>query len=87
PDLDRKQVANSLARISKTVNELGENFVSNYRKTKNIDEAKIYDDSKKYLENRMGAAVTIHSTEDSMLFDPKKKAQFALPFKPALYFE
>ncbi|MDA4111129.1 MAG: leucine--tRNA ligase [Thaumarchaeota archaeon] len=87
PDVDKKLIANLLTKISKTMNELGGNFLENYKKTGKIEEAKIYEESKRYLENRIGVGITIHMSTDSKKYDPKNKAGFAQPFKPALYFE
>jgi len=86
-DIDKKSVANTLNRLSKTINELGEDFLESYKKSKRPDEESVYEISKKYLGSRLGVNVIVFGRNGESFYDPKKKAPFALPFKPALYFE
>ncbi|MDA4129785.1 MAG: leucine--tRNA ligase [Thaumarchaeota archaeon] len=86
-DLDKKLVANLLGRITKSINELGESFILNYKKCEVLDERKIYDESKEYLEDKLDTSLFVHSGDEPNKYDPKKKSAYSLPFKPALYFE
>jgi leucyl-tRNA synthetase len=87
PELEKKTVVAQLSRVSKTINELGENFIENYKKAGKIDEVAIYKEAVDYLGNRMGVKITIYESGESNIYDPKNKSGFASPFKPALYFE
>ena len=87
PDIDKKLVANTLNRLSKTINELGEDFLENYRKSKHLDEKLVYETAQKYLGSRLGVSVNVQGNDEQNIYDPKNKVSFALPFKPALYFE
>ena len=87
PDIDKKLVANTLTRLAKTINELGEDFLESYRTSKDLQEKLVYESAQKYIGNRLGVRVTVHGRNEQKVYDPKKKAPFALPFKPALYFE
>jgi len=88
PEVSKKEVANALPKITKTINELGESFIQDYsQNASKIDELKIYTAASKYLESELGVEITIHSPDEALKYDPKDKAKFALPFKPALYFE
>jgi len=87
PDLEKKVVVGQLSRVSKAINELGENFLGNYKKTGKLDESGIYKEAGTYLGNRLGVEVIVHSSGELNAYDPKNKSAFATPFKPALYFE
>jgi leucyl-tRNA synthetase len=88
PDIPKKDVANLWPRIVKILNELGDNFIDSYSKiTSGIDEERIYGDAISYLEREIGAKIVLQNALDSEKYDPREKAKFALPFKPALYFE
>jgi len=87
PDIDKKTVSTMMTRISKSINELGDDFLENYRAAKEIDERAIYEDSKNYLSTRLGVFTTVSGGAEEIQYDPRKKASFSLPFKPALYFE
>ncbi len=87
PDIDKKTVSTMMTKISKLINELGPDFLDSYSKTKNFDEKSVYSESIKYYEDRFGAAVQVKQAGVEVGYDPKNKSAFALPFKPALYFE
>jgi leucyl-tRNA synthetase len=87
PTADRKEVAASATRISKLINELGEEFIGNYLKLKKMDEENVYEQGRGYLEKQLGLKVVVHSADEARKYDPKGKAKFATPFRPALYIE
>lgn len=88
PQLPKRDLANIAPRVTKILHELGENFIENYsRIPDSVDEAKIYVNALPYIEKEVGVKITIQKADDASRYDPKKKANFALPFKPALYFE
>ena len=87
PNIDKKVVSAMLARLSRLINELGTDFVDSFDKTSGFDEKAVYEESKKYLAKRLGVDVSIEGSKGEAKYDPKKKADIALPFKPALYFE
>ncbi len=87
PSLEKKTVSTAMTRISKSMNELGNEFLDNYKTAKGFDEKVVYEESQIYLGNRLNVVTKVFGEEDESKYDPKKKAAFALPFKPALYFE
>jgi len=87
PYIDKKLVANMLNRLSRTINELGEDFLDSYKKSKHLDEKSVYEKAQKYLGSRLGVSVIVSGSEEHDLYDPKNRATFALPFKPAVFFE
>jgi leucyl-tRNA synthetase len=55
-----------------------------------FDEAKAVKDAAGFLTTEAGcpnAEVSVYSEQDADIFDPKAKAKFARPFKPAIYLE
>jgi leucyl-tRNA synthetase len=88
PDVPKKDAASMLPKIMKTLNEIGDTFAKMYAGVgAGFDEDKSYSKALDYIEQELGAKVKVHSDKDSEKYDPKQKAKFALPFKPALYLE
>jgi leucyl-tRNA synthetase len=87
PDVDKREAATVLNKISKNINELGETFLTNYRSIEEISEERVYAETLDYIEKQLGLKVSIHPAEELGKYDPKGKAKYALPFKPALYLE
>lgn len=87
-DVPKKDAANMLPKITKVLNELGEDFIKSYLEIANVfDEGKVYSGSSNYLMDELGVSMVIHKDDEREKFDPKQKAIFALPLKPALYLE
>ena len=80
-------IANTLNRMARTINGLGEDFLEGARKSKNLHEKLVYETAQKYLGSRLGVSVIVQGRDEQNVYVPKEKAAFALPFKPALYFE
>jgi len=87
PDIDKKVVSSMLIRLSKSINELGNEFLGNYERSKRFNEMQVYKEAMNYLGKRLGVQVGVEGGNGEVMYDPKKKAAYALPFKPALYFE
>jgi hypothetical protein len=87
PDVEKKDVANAMNKIAKNVNELGDTFLDNYRKSEAIIETTLYHGAAAYLQKQIGLSITVHPANEAKQYDPKGKAKFAMPFKPALYIE
>lgn len=85
--LDKKEVVNALSKLSKIMNELGQNFLDNYTKLDSLSEFELYNSTSRYLAKQLGVRVVVHAAQDSNIYDPKSKAKFSLAFKPALYIE
>ncbi|HYB03874.1 MAG TPA: class I tRNA ligase family protein, partial [Nitrososphaerales archaeon] len=87
PELEKKTVSAAMTRISKSINELGEDFLENYQAAEGFEERVVYEESARYLKNRLNVVAAVSGGGEEVSYDPKNKAVFALPFKPALYFE
>ena len=88
PEVPRKDIANMLPKITKMINELGDDFIKSYAANiGEFNEEKTYSSASNYLEEELRLRVVVHREEEQDKFDPKQKAKFALPLKPALYLE
>jgi leucyl-tRNA synthetase len=87
PASDRKEVAAAASKISKLINELGEEFIGNYLKSEMLNEKSMYEQGVGYLEKQLGLKVVVYSADEARKYDPKGRAKFATPFRPALYIE
>lgn len=88
PEIPKKEIADLLPRLARTLNELGESFADSFLEFSNsIDEFRIYKDASLYLERELEIQLDIQHAEEKEKYDPKGKAKFAIPFKPSLYFE
>lgn len=52
-----------------------------------INERKTFTDAQRFFAKELNTHVEVHSEEDEDLYDPKKKAQLAEPYRPAIYIE
>jgi leucyl-tRNA synthetase len=87
-EVDRKQIASALTKISKELNELGEQFANDLKKSsRKVEEEKVYREATSYLERELGLKLSVHSWDESGKYDPKNRATQALPFKPAIFLE
>jgi len=86
PELDKKTVSAMLSKLSKSINEFGEDFLELYRLSRDLNEGTVYLDSRNYLAEKLGTEISVESAS-APGYDPKKKSAYAIPFKPALYFE
>ncbi len=87
PEIEKKDAATAASKISKTINELGETFLENYRKTEGVIETTLYYGASASLQKQLSLEIVVHAANEAKKYDPKGKAIFASPFKPALYIE
>lgn len=88
PAVPKSEVAGLVPKMIKTLNQLGEQFLDAYLKVKDdLMEDTVYRRASSYLQRELGVKVHVQGASDSGRYDPKQKARFAIPFKPALYFE
>ncbi|MDG6994800.1 MAG: leucine--tRNA ligase [Nitrososphaerota archaeon] len=86
-EVDRKTASNSFTRITKMLNELGEEFLKGYEKSAGLDERVAYSDSRSYLQRQLGLSVVVHPWDEEEKYDPRNRSTQSLPFKPALFLE
>jgi len=82
-----KEIANFVQKALKEVNRMPQDRRGRVLKMKALEEKAVIEDAKDFLKQRLKAQVVVYSEEDSQRYDPKNKAAFSMPFKPAIYIE
>jgi leucyl-tRNA synthetase len=82
-----KDIAVLVPKIIKTTTKLSSNRKANMTKIQNIDEKESIQNALNFLKDRFGAEVKVYSEEDKNRYDPKNRAQMAIPYQPAIYIE
>jgi leucyl-tRNA synthetase len=52
-----------------------------------VDENKVLKEAADFFKRELNAEVSVYSEEDLKRYDPKKRAQLAKPYRPAIYIE
>ncbi len=82
-----KDVASLVPRMLKSMTKLSTERKTNLLKMGGVDEKCIVDDAIKFLRIKFNAEFTVYGEDDKARFDPKGRAQMAMPGQPALYIE
>ncbi|MGA2875703.1 MAG: leucine--tRNA ligase, partial [Nitrososphaerales archaeon] len=77
-DVEKKDIANAMNKIAKNINELGDTFLDNYRKSEGIIETTLYHGAAIYLQKQIDLSITVHPANEVKQYDPKGKAKFAM---------
>jgi leucyl-tRNA synthetase len=88
--IPKKEAADSLPKISETINDFGEQFFTALEETgwSTADkEAAIYSGSADHLKRKLNLEIFVSRADEKAIYDPKSRARNALPFKPALFLE
>jgi len=89
PDLKKiaKQVAAFAGQIVDEVNRISDERKKKLLKVEVIDENETLKEAEDFFKRELNAEVSIYMEEDSRRYDPKKRAQLAKPYRPAIYIE
>ena len=63
--VEKKDAANAMNKIAKNINELGESFLDNYRKSEGIVETTLYHGAATYLQKQIGLSITVHPANEA----------------------
>jgi leucyl-tRNA synthetase len=74
-------------RVIKLQYELGEELAARLASMKGFDEFSILSAASAFLSSELGIEVKVFKADQKDIYDPAKKANGALPFKPAFYLE
>ena len=80
-----KELSQFVGKLPSDIKKL--NDQDKHRFLLKLDEKASLQQSKDYLEQVFSCSVTIFSADDAERYDPAGKARFAVPLRPALYFE
>ncbi|MEM3596735.1 MAG: leucine--tRNA ligase [Candidatus Bathyarchaeia archaeon] len=82
-----ERVAKFLNQILDDVNRMPEERKQRLMQIKEIDEHQTLKSAEKFFRKELKAEIYIYNEEDPECYDPKKRAQQAKPFRPAIYIE
>ncbi len=75
PDVEKKDAANAMNKIAKNINELGESFLDNYRKSEAIIETTLYFGAAMYLQKQVGLSITVHPANEAKQYRSEGQGQ------------
>jgi leucyl-tRNA synthetase len=82
-----KDIAVLVPKIIKAVTKLSLNRKANMIKIQKSDEKQVIENALEFLKDRFNTEVQVYSEEDKERYDPKNRAQMAMPYQPAIYIE
>ncbi|HIJ08344.1 TPA: class I tRNA ligase family protein, partial [Candidatus Bathyarchaeota archaeon] len=82
-----KDAAALIPRLIKTLNKIPQERKRSIIRTEGINENRVFTEALSFLRERFNSEITVFSEEDKEKFDPKKRAQLAIPAQPAIYIE
>jgi leucyl-tRNA synthetase len=89
PDLraNAEKVAKFAAQIADEINRTSEETKQRRMKSGVTDENEALEEARLFLHKELGAEIHVYHEEDSERHDPKNRAQFAKPYRPAIFVE
>ena len=82
-----KDAARLVPKTIKAMTKLSSERKANMLKIKAVDEKGVIGGAVGFLRERFSAEVSVYSEEDIERYDPKQRAQMAIPNQPAIYIE
>ncbi len=82
-----KDAAALVPKLIKNLNKFSTERKANLRRIKQMEEKRIIAEALPFLRERFDAEITVCNEEDPGRYDPKKRAQLAIPAQPAIYIE
>jgi leucyl-tRNA synthetase len=82
-----KDIAGLVPRIMKALTKLPAERKANILKIKAVDEKGIFDGAAGFLRMRFNAEVSVYGEDEQGRYDPKHRAEMAMPNQPAIYVE
>lgn len=80
-----KQVSKYASKLIGEIKKFSDKDISYYQTT--IDECSYLTDAKSFLKSLFNCDINIYAVDDTGIDDPKQKARFAEPRRPAIYVE
>jgi leucyl-tRNA synthetase len=89
PDLraNAEKVAKFTGQIVDEINRTSEETKQRRTKTGIVEESETLEEAKSFFQRELKAEIQVCNEEDPGLRDPKRKAQLAKPYRPAIYIE
>ncbi len=89
PDLKAmaKRVSRFARQIVDEVNQMPDDKKHRQLKIGGVDERQTLREAENFFEREFNAKIHVYGEEDPQRHDPKKKAELARPYRPAIYIE
>ncbi|MCJ7423996.1 hypothetical protein MUP01_06975, partial [Candidatus Bathyarchaeota archaeon] len=81
-----KEVAKFVPKMVKETSGMPEERKQHLLEIRMLEEKAIIEDAKGFLAERFKAQIGVYD-EESKCYDPKRKANTAMPYRPAIYLE
>jgi leucyl-tRNA synthetase len=82
-----EKVAKFASQIIAEINEMPEEKKRIQLQIEAIDEQKTLTEATKFFEREFNAKISTYQEDDTKRYDPKKRAELAKPYRPAIYIE
>jgi len=82
-----KQAAKFVSQVMEEINRMPSNKKQRQLQIKHLDEKKTLADAIGFFEREFNAKIQVHSEDDPKRYDPKKRAELAKPYRPAILIE
>jgi leucyl-tRNA synthetase len=82
-----KQLASYLQKTVEEINRMPEDQRARRLNLGVINEKEILSESREFFQHEFSAEIQVFEEEDINKYDPQKKAQQAIPYRPAIYIE
>jgi leucyl-tRNA synthetase len=81
------EAAKFVAQIVEEVNRAPKDRKRRILEAERLDEGAVLEEAKEFFKREFNAEVYVYQEEDPEGYDPKKRAQLARPYRPAIYLE
>jgi len=82
-----KKAAKFVAQIVEEINRAPRDRKRRLLEAAALDEKAILEDAKEFFKREFSAEIHVYKEDDPERYDPKKRAQLARPYRPAIYIE
>ncbi len=82
-----RKFLNYIPQLVKFANTYDKDMIKSLQKVQDFDEFNVCKNNIIYIEKETGTKLEIFLSDQNGIYDPKKKAKNALPFRPAIYLE
>jgi len=82
-----KEIAGMVPKVMKALTKLPNERKANITKIKSVDEKEILNDALGFLKERFNAEICLFTEDYQERYDPKHRAEMAMPYQPAIYVE
>jgi leucyl-tRNA synthetase len=90
-DEEMKKIANKavkfVAQIAEEINRIPKDKKRKLLEASALDEKAILDEARAFFKREFNAEIHVYREDDPERYDPKRRAQLARPYRPAIYIE